>query len=68
MNKMMGLVEYQEKIGITPPRLVETPHVIMCHTPLGEKSLVEKYNAMEAFVLVLGEQGTQTKLANNYNL
>lgn len=54
----MGLVEYQEKIGITPPRLVETPHVIMCHTPLGEKSLVEKYNAMEAFVLVLGEQGT----------
>lgn len=65
---MMDLDNYQTKLGINPPKLVQRPHVIMCHTPLGEKSLVDKYNAMEAFVLVLGEQGSQTKLAVNYNL
>lgn len=46
--------------------LIKEKHIVQSHTPLGEKALVDKYK--HQVILVAGVRGTQTELAENYNL
>lgn len=57
MNQLLGL-EGQDKF--TPE------HFVMSHTPLGDKSIVDKYS--DSVILVAGPRGTQRSLAEWYKL
>lgn len=56
LNELLGLKD--EKF--------EEKHIVLCHTPLGEPQIVDRYK--DDIVLVAGVRGTQTQLAENYKL
>lgn len=41
-------------------------HLVLCHTPLGEPHIIDKYK--DNFVLCVGPRGTQLPLAENYKI
>ena len=43
--------------------MIQKDHIILCHTPLGDKTLVQNLSSPTDAILVMGPRGTQLKLA-----